>query len=314
MDTRLTMLALCAGTTLIPSIAHADLQLYGIGFENPGGDAAGVWSHHTRSELGGPYTNILGRFGNETVTLRLNATEANTAGLGDSGAGAGGGDGSGGGGQGDRPFNLQSRPVLADRIRVPYPDDGGGGNGGNRPPDNPFSFDYDGPKFDLGGGWNGGGDPPDDRVGFTAGTYALKFDLMLFDSWDADSVNFGPDKFAVNINGVKVFDEFLQIHHLPDNFRMPDEIPTQNAYNNAWQDLIFRDITLYFDIATKTDHFDFSFVGTLDQGLADESWGIDNIRVEAVGRVASMSSPVVPTPASLTLLAGGIGLMTKRRR
>lgn len=303
MDTRLTMLALGAGTTLLPATSLAAPTIYSYDFESANTDSAAIWSSNERNNLGGTYTTVLGRFNNTGVSLRLNANEQNTAGLG----GANDGPGTGGG----NSFNLQHRQIRADRIRIPLPDSTGS-NGAR--PDNPYVNNLPGHTFDLGGGWGGGDDQPSGDPVFTAGAYALTFDLMIFDSWDANNVGYGPDKFTVNINGETVFDELFEIHWLPNNFRMPDELPELNAYHLSWQDQIYRDITLQFDIDSDTDHFDFEFIGTLDQWINDESWGIDNVRVEAMGRVAPAAAPAVPAPASLTLLATGLGLVSRRRR
>lgn len=315
MDTRLPLLALCAGTTLTTSIALAG-PIYERDFETSRGDEAGVWSDLTRSNLGGPYTRFLGRYSNRSVSLRLNATAANTAGLG-GGVGDPGDQGDGGGGGGPRPFNLTSKPVNRDRIPIPLPDSSGGGGGGN--PGGGGPYDHNGPSLNLGGalnngGGSSGGEPPSDGPVFTQGTYALTFDLMLFDSWDADNVGFGPDSFSVNINGETAFHELLEVHALENNFRMPDELPTLNAYSPTWQDQIYRDITIYFEVASAMDHFDFEFIGTLDQSIADESWGIDNIRINAIDPVSPLSVPSVPAPGALSLLGLGLGLMGRRSR
>jgi hypothetical protein len=309
METRISKLALGVGLTLSTSIALAG-PIYEYDFQANYPDEAGVWSDLTRTTLGGPYTRFLGRYGNQTVSLRLNATEKNTAGLGGNGDSGDQGDG------GDNnPFNLTQRPVASDRRLVPYPDQGGGGN---NPPANNGTFDHDGPSIDLGGAVNGGGSNGDEPTNgdprFTTGTYALTFDLMLFDSWDGNNAGFGPDGFRVDINGETVFDELFEIHDLSNNFRMPDELPELNAYRERWQDQIYRDITLLFDIGEATDHFDFDFIGTLDQVIHDESWAIDNVRIDAIDPVAPLASPSVPAPSALTLLGTGLGLMTRRRR
>ncbi|MFG0246121.1 MAG: PEP-CTERM sorting domain-containing protein [Phycisphaerales bacterium JB052] len=300
MDNRLLRLTIAAALTS-PAIAVAG-PIYGIGFENPGGDSAGVWSTDVRAGLGGPYTNVLGRFGNESVSLTLNATKANTAGLGtDQGNG--------------QTYNITRREYSADRERVPMLDSSGGGNGGATNP--PFPSTYSGPKLDLGNAVkNNGGviDPPSTEPLFTAGIYSLTFDLMIFDSWDGNYEGFGPDHFSVDINGQTLFDELIEIHWLPNNFRMPDELPELNVYKQNWQDQIYRDITLLFEITEATDHFDFLFTGTLDQSINDESWGIDNIRVASQGQLRGASAPLVPAPGSLALMGAGMGLLTRRRR
>lgn len=302
MDTRLPRL-LIAATIATPALATAG-PIYSNDFETYNASPEAVWSTSLRRDLGGPYSTFLGRFGNTSVGFSLHATEANTADIPDSNPG---GDNS------DSAFNITTREIQASRRRVPLPDQGGGGGGGTRPgSSNPPG----GVMFDLGGALNDGGnsEPPSTQPRFAAGTYALTFDLMIFDSWDADNPGYGPDKFGVAVNGEKKFDELFSVHDLNSNFRLPDELPEQNAYHPNWQDQIFRDISVHFTLAEATDRFDFEFVGTLDQSITDESWGIDNVRVEHTGQLRGASAPIVPSPGSLALLSAGLALSTRRRR
>lgn len=302
MDTRLPRLIIAA-TLAAPALAIAS-PIYSNDFESYNTTPEAEWSTSLRRDLGGPYTTFLGRFGADSVGLSLHATETNTADLPDSNPG---GDNS------DTLFNITSRPVQGNRTRVPLPDQGGGGGGGTRPgnstPPKGVTFDLGGALFDA-----GTGEPPSSEPRFVAGTYALTFDLMIFDSWDANYEGYGPDKFSVAINAEKRFDEFFEVHHLPNNFRLPDELPELNVFHQNWQDQIYRDISIPFEIDQATDHFDFEFVGTLDQGINDESWGLDNVRVEYTGQLRGASAPIVPAPGSLALLTTGLTLGARRRR
>jgi hypothetical protein len=299
MNTKLKALALLAGFAL-PSLAVAG-PIYSNDFELPSTDPAADWSSTLRRDLGGPYSTFLGRFSTTTIDFKLRATEANTAGLVDQGTG---------GDNANRPYNITRGNVQYNRIRVPELDSGGGG--GNNPGYNPST--YNGPKIDLGQAAKGGNtEPPSGDPLFTRGQYALIFDLMIFDSWDANYTNFGPDTFSVSINGEKRFEEFFDAHNLSNNFSTP-ELPTQNAYSPTWQDQIYRDVTLYFDVTEATNRFDIQFVGYLSQSIQDESWGLDNVRIEAMGQLRGASAPLVPAPASLALMGAGMGLMTRRKR
>jgi hypothetical protein len=295
------MLKLCVIAVLpMPALAA---PIYSNDFESTP-DAAGIWSHSKTTYLGDPYTTILGNFAETTINFTLNATEENTAGL---GGPAGGGDGNGNHGG----YNISVREYRANRRPTPYPDTGSGGGGtGGTPPISTF----DGPKIDLGNAIGGNNEPPNTDPLFTTGRYSLSFDLMLFDSWDGNYDGYGPDKIAIAINGETVFDEFFEIFALVNNFRRPDEIPSNNAFSSSWRDLIYRDITFEFEIDQATDVFNFEFIGSPNQGIADESWGIDNVRVDAMTPLAPASVPAVPAPASLTLLGAGLGLVARRRR
>lgn len=306
MNTHLPKLAIVAGLT-IPSLAIAG-PIYSNDFQQSNANPAAEWSSTLRRDLGGPYTTFLGRFSSTTIDFTLHATESNTAGLADQGYGNGGG----GGDNGDRPFNLVRRNIRFDRVPIPEPDTGGGGGGspgvGNNTP--PASTHM----FNLGGAFNGGNtQPPSTDPLFTSGQYALVFDLMIFDSWDANYASNGPDSFSVAINGTKYFDEYFDAHNIAANFKEP-ELPEQNAYNPGWQDQIYRDVTIIFDVAQATDRFDIEFIGTLSQSIQDESWGLDNVRIETMGQLRGASVPLIPAPGALSLLGAGLGLTIRRKR
>jgi len=305
MNPHLPKLAILA-TIAIPSLALAD-PIYSNDFEQSGTSPDADWSSTLRRDLGGPYTAFLGRFGTTAIDFTLHATQSNTAGLADQGYGNNGS----GGDNGDRPFNITRKNTRFNRIRIPELDSGGGGHasppGNNHPPTT-------GHKFNLGGAINGGNtQPPSTDPLFTTGQYALVFDLMIFDSWDSNYAQNGPDSFSVSINGVKYFDEFFDAHNINNNFKTP-ELPTQNAYNPNWQDQIYRDVTIIFDVAQATDRFDIQFVGSLTQSLQDESWGLDNVRIETMSQLRGASVPLIPAPGALSLLAIGSGLAVRRKR
>lgn len=282
-------LLLVGGMLIGSSAANADV-IYQQDFEN-WSNAQGLWSSQVVADLGGPYTKVLGRYGTDRVTLNLLATEANSS---------GGGQPSGG------PHDVTLNWFHDNDFSEPIPEGSGGGgwagsgNNGN----------LDGPTIDFGdlntGGDNGGNSGP---PMFVAGTYAVHFDLMQFDSWDGYNTPHGMDSFAVEINGERVFDEFLFVGTLDRNFRLPDETPSQNVYNPNWADHIYRDIVLLVELSDPTDRLQIDFIGSLSQSLADESWGIDNILVERV-----VSGSAVPAPGVLSLFGAGLGLVSRRKR
>ena len=135
---------------------------------------------------------------------------------------------------------------------------------------------------------------------------------MLFDSWDGDWGVNGTDSFAVAFNGETVFNEIFFAHLTERNFRAADEIPGLNAYNTRWVDNIYRNITIEIDIEQSVDHITLDFIGSPNQSINDESWGLDNVLVERLSTIGSV--PEVPAPSSLLLLGSGFGLVTRRKR
>lgn len=232
----------------------------------------------TTSSFAAPFGNFLGRFGNETVSLNLQAELT-------------------GNGSGPSAHSFDIRPIY-DQLDFSNPSyDQSGSNGSEgRPPIG------DNPMLDVS---DQGGDG-DGR--YQAGNYTLTFDLYLFDSWD-HNWDHGPDSFAVEVNGARLFDEYLTTHDASYNFRLPDEAPGTSASNAQWNDLIYRDIEIGFTLTEPMDELNIDFIGALNQSLIDESWGLDNIRVAFNGRSVS-----VPAPGGLVLLTAGLTLCSKRRR
>jgi hypothetical protein len=279
----------------LSSMASADV-IYQTDFESWNGDES-FWSHTDRGSLGGPYTTVLSRFGADTVSLNILATEQNSGGF-------------GGGEPGDDsiPFNLTLDWFDDDRQRIPYLDQGGGGGGQH----DPFGGGApDVPKVNLGGtvfdGTNPGNDGP---PMFSAGTYAITFDLMAFDSWDGVGSAWGPDTVGLDVNGQNVFSEVFG-YSTEWDFRAPDEYPTENAYNHRHVDVIYRDVEVQFDLTEASEALIFDFIGGTNQEITDESWGLDNVRVE---QLAVLRSEAVPVPGTLAIIGGGLGLMSRRRR
>lgn len=133
--------------------------------------------------------------------------------------------------------------------------------------------------------------------------YTLTFDLYAIDSWDGDDTNFGPDWFRVHANGVTVFDETIANMHTLQSFRPPDVGPIQLGYHPTAPDSIYRDVAVSFE-APGAASLSLKFGANLMQGISDESWGLDNVRVE---------SQIIPTPGAIALL-GLAGLTLVRRR
>ncbi|HYE60447.1 MAG TPA: hypothetical protein VD997_00500 [Phycisphaerales bacterium] len=155
-----------------------------------------------------------------------------------------------------------------------------------------------------GGGGGGGG-------GETHLLFRLTFDFFAIDSWDGDAnyinyqgVRAGPDWLDVNVNQTNIFRETFNNRGYTQTFREPDQLRVNLGYVPEFQDAIYRSITLEFT-ATPNQPLVIRWQDSGLQGLADESWGIDNV---------NLSYTVIPAPASLTLAAGGLALGARRRR
>lgn len=255
-------------------------------------NADGMWSSDTQASLGGAYTNVLGRFGTESVSLTIAAPA-------DSG---GGGTEPGGG----LPFNLTIDHYLSHQSPEPRPDgQGGGGQGG------PIGdTDFDLPSLDLGGAISDSTSPGASVFG--PGKYSMRFDIMAFDSWDGTG-DWGPDTFSVAVNGVTMFDEVLGRSNGTWEYRRPDERPDLNAFSAEFRDSIYRDVEIVFELTEVTDVMFFEFTGTLNQAISDESWGLDNVVFEKLPTGGARSEEV-PAPSGLLVLGGGLGLMSRRKR
>lgn len=155
-----------------------------------------------------------------------------------------------------------------------------------------------------GGGGGGGGNPPPPGGYFRQ--YTLSFDFYCIDSWDGDSLLYGSDRLRVLINDAIRFDETFS--NQPGNsqsFRAASIGPVHMDYNAGAMDSIYRQISIDFTVPTTDPTIRFTWADGGLQGMNDESWGIDNIRV---------TYQTVPAPgAGLALLAAG-GLVARRRR
>ena len=131
----------------------------------------------------------------------------------------------------------------------------------------------------------------------------VEFDLYAIDSWDGSEPVHGVDLFTVKVNEVLFFSESIANTHLFQSFREPDIGRTQLGYG-AWKDSIYLGVAVPFthdrsiDLVIKWQSRNLT-------SLADESWGIDNVRVSVTN---------LPAPGSLALLAfaGLVGLVRRR--
>ena len=121
-------------------------------------------------------------------------------------------------------------------------------------------------------------------------SYTVLFDLDVIDSWDGDG---GPDWFNVIVDGTRLF------HYTFNNFGgsmtypgTPDVGPVEMGYG-GWPDSIYRSMEVTFNASATSAQI--TFQGENLQGVGDESWGVDNVRVDRTSALA----PAFITASSL---------------
>ena len=130
----------------------------------------------------------------------------------------------------------------------------------------------------------------------------VEWDLFIIDSWDGGVGSFGPDRFGFHVAG-QAGPEFE--HTFPrdgaasDIPRDPD-VTGEFGPISTWQDRLYRDLTHAFKHTGDT--LEIVFFGSGLQGVNDESWGLDNIRVlvDDTPGVAEETLQIVPRITSFS--------------
>ena len=135
--------------------------------------------------------------------------------------------------------------------------------------------------------------------------YTVTWDLYIIDSWDGLGTQYGQDRWIMRANGADVFNEAFDNYGINQTFRNPDVGPINLGYGNAMPDSIYRNLSVTFE-GQFGRPLTLDFTSTRLQGVWDESWGLDNLRI---------GYEVVPTPGvgSLAGLAGVAALRRRRR-
>ena len=138
----------------------------------------------------------------------------------------------------------------------------------------------------------------------------ITFDLAIIDSWDGNVGGVGPDFFNVKVDGASALSETFSTFNLGDQSYAG--VPTVfglNLAQSSWADAAYR-ITLSVPHTGGTLSLDWFASGSGWQAGADESWAIDNLKVDITG-----SSGVPDAGATFGLLAFGLaGVLGAARR
>lgn len=134
-------------------------------------------------------------------------------------------------------------------------------------------------------------------------SYTLQFDFYCLDSWDGNDPKYGKDQFAVSVNSADVFRATFDNVWSKKSDLTPDMGPVDLGFKE-YPDSIFRKITVGFELPVGVNPL-ICFYDSGLQGVNDESWGIDNVKVFYNG--------LVPAPGTLAA-APMLGLAALRRR
>jgi hypothetical protein len=156
-----------------------------------------------------------------------------------------------------------------------------------------------------GGGGGGGGGGSGGGGGGLSYLYRVTFDLFVIDSWDGTEATYGPDAMRLRMNANNIWQQTFtnQLGNL-QSFTAPTVGPVALGYTPQFLDSIYRDITVEFTAPVGSDFY-LTWEDTLGQGMSDESWGIDNVRVDY---------SIVPAPSAAAVLGAGAIAFGRRRR
>lgn len=154
----------------------------------------------------------------------------------------------------------------------------------------------------------------------------ISFDLYILKSWDGDSfTSYSPDVWGITLNGATSINTFTTT--FSNGYGATQSYPsayfagqaaarTGSAANDTlgyaglqggntnWGDSIYH---MSFTTTHNASTFTAKLFGSNLQGVGDESWGVDNVKVTV---------SAVPEPETYTMLLAGLGLMgaVARRR
>jgi hypothetical protein len=124
-------------------------------------------------------------------------------------------------------------------------------------------------------------------------TLRLSFDLLILKSWDGDSPQYGPDRLKLAVaGGPTLLDASFSNNHKLDrdgsyqDFPKSRSVPQTDARSTNSLGYDFFGDSIYhfdFDIPHDKPRLELEFTSNLFEGKGahDESWGIDNVVIQA---------------------------------
>jgi hypothetical protein len=120
----------------------------------------------------------------------------------------------------------------------------------------------------------------------------ISFDLYILKSWDGVSPAYGPDRWSLAVaNGPVLFDATfsnnpkVKAEGSYQGYPHPESLPRSGAAstNTLGFDTFFGDSIYHFDVtfAHSDRSLTLNFSSSLfeGEGMDDESWGVDNVRI-----------------------------------
>jgi hypothetical protein len=145
----------------------------------------------------------------------------------------------------------------------------------------------------------------------THDSITVNFDLILWDSWDGENTRWGKDYQGLQADNTQVY-EYTFSNFSQTNQTNPDlsrQLYGKFGGNQRWQDSLYENYNDGFTFDHTASTLTLSFYGRHLQGLQDESWSLDNIRVSTGG--SGQTAPV-PEPATMLLFATGLAGLVGR--
>ena len=115
-------------------------------------------------------------------------------------------------------------------------------------------------------------------------SYTLTFDFYAIDSWDGGTIPSG-DIFAVSANGVQLMRDTFSNFGAQTFPRAGDENRLPLGFEPSWPESIYRSIR--FTFVPSNSVASIAFYGQNLEGVANESWGLDNVRVQLTADVTN---------------------------